>query len=62
MKSGIIAINLHENDELIGASITNGINELMLASKNGMACHFSEKDVRPMGRVAAGVTGMKLSR
>ena len=61
MKSGIIAINLHENDELIGASITNGLNELMLASRNGMACHFNEKDVRPMGRVAAGVTGMKLS-
>ncbi len=61
MKTGIIAINLHENDELIGAAITNGINELMLASKNGMACHFNEDNVRAMGRVAAGVTGMKLA-
>ena len=61
MKSGIIAINLRENDELIGAAITNGTNELMLASRNGMACHFKEEDVRPMGRVAAGVTGMKIS-
>ncbi len=61
MKSGIIAVNLRENDELIAASITNGTNELMLASKEGMACHFNEKDVRPMGRIAAGVTGMKLA-
>ena len=38
-----------------------GTNELMLASRNGMACHFKEEDVRPMGRVAAGVTGMKIS-
>ncbi len=61
MKSGIIAVNLRENDELIAASITNGTNELMLASKEGMACHFNEEDVRPMGRIAAGVTGMKLA-
>ncbi len=61
MKSGIKAVNLREDDELFGAAITNGVNELMLASKNGMACHFKEEDVRPMGRVAGGVTGMKLA-
>lgn len=61
MKSGIIAINLRDNDELIGAAITNGTNELMLASKEGMACHFKEEDVRPMGRVASGVAGMNLA-
>ncbi len=61
MKGGIRAINVHDDDELFGALITNGENELMLASRNGMACHFKETDVRPMGRTAAGVTGMNLS-
>ena len=62
MKTGIKAINLKEEDELFGAAITNGANNLMLASMNGMACHFNESDVRPMGRVAGGVTGMKLGK
>ena len=59
-KDGIRAINLRDDDELIGALITNGENELMLASRNGMACRFKEEDVRPMGRTAAGVIGMNL--
>lgn len=60
MKGGIRAVNLREDDELFGAIITNGSNELMLASREGMACRFKETDVRPMGRTAGGVTGMDL--
>jgi DNA gyrase subunit A len=59
MKGGIRAINLEEKDELIGVVMTTGDNELMLASKDGLACRFQESDVRPMGRAATGVAGMK---
>lgn len=59
-KDGIKAIGIREDDELIGALITNGENEIMLASRNGMACRFKESDVRPMGRAASGVIGMTL--
>ncbi len=60
MKGGIRAINLEDGDELFGGVITNGSNELMLASREGMACRFQETDVRPMGRTAGGVIGMRL--
>lgn len=60
MKGGIRAINIEEGDTLFGAIITNGENQLMLASREGMACRFEETDVRAMGRVAGGVTGMTL--
>jgi DNA gyrase subunit A len=61
MKGGIRAINLRENDELIGVVMTGGEDELMFASRKGLACRFKESDVRPMGRVASGVCGMKLA-
>lgn len=60
-KGGIRAINIREDDELISALITNGNNELMLASHEGMACRFNETDVRSMGRSAGGVAGMNLA-
>ena len=58
--SGIIAIELRENDRLIGAGITDGQQDLMLFSSSGKAIKFSEKDVRAMGRTAAGVRGLRL--
>ncbi|MDR2391368.1 MAG: DNA gyrase subunit A [Planctomycetota bacterium] len=59
-KGGIRAINIAEGDELIGVVMTSGGDELMLASREGLACRFREDDVRPMGRTAAGVNAMKL--
>lgn len=59
-RGGIRAINLRDDDELIGVLITNGDNEIMMASRKGMACRFKESDVRAMGRTSMGVTGMKL--
>ncbi|HWT28333.1 MAG TPA: DNA gyrase subunit A, partial [Methylophilaceae bacterium] len=59
-KSGIIAINLDDNDFLIGAEITNGANDVVLVSNAGKAVWFDEEDVRPMGRNTRGVRGMKL--
>jgi DNA gyrase subunit A len=60
--SGIIAIELRENDRLIGAGITDGQQDLMLFSSSGKAIKFSEKDVRAMGRTAAGVRGLRLGK
>ncbi len=60
-KSGIIAINLDDDDYLIGAEITNGKNDIVLVSNGGKAVWFSEDDVRPMGRATRGVRGMKLA-
>ncbi len=60
-KSGIIAINLDEDDYLIGAEITNGKNDVVLVSNGGKAVWFSEDDVRSMGRATRGVRGMKLA-
>jgi DNA gyrase subunit A len=57
---GLNAINIHEGDELIDVQITSGENEIILASREGMAIRFDEDDVRPMGRVAGGVRGLKL--
>ncbi|PTN10951.1 DNA gyrase subunit A [Nitrosomonas aestuarii] len=58
--NGIIAIGLNEDDYLIGVALTNGQYDVMLFSDNGKAMRFSENDVRPMGRGARGVRGMKL--
>jgi DNA gyrase subunit A len=60
-KSGIIAINLDDDDYLIGAEVTNGSNDIVLVSNGGKAVWFSENDVRPMGRATRGVRGMKLA-
>jgi DNA gyrase subunit A len=57
---GLNAINIHEGDELIDVQITSGENEIILASREGMAIRFEESDVRPMGRAAGGVRGLKL--
>jgi DNA gyrase subunit A len=59
--SGIIAVELREGDRLIGAGITDSGGDLMLFSRSGKGIRFSEGDVRPMGRNAAGVRGLKLS-
>jgi DNA gyrase subunit A len=57
---GIIAINLEDNDELAGVSLTDGNQEIMLFSDSGKAVRFNEKSVRDMGRTARGVRGIKL--
>lgn len=58
--SGIIAINIHEGDELIEAKLTNGNHHIILANRGGRAVRFHESKVRPMGRNAAGVKGITL--
>jgi DNA gyrase subunit A len=58
--SGIIAIELRPDDRLIGARITDGRQDIMLFASSGKAIRFSEDDVRPMGRTAAGVRGLRL--
>jgi DNA gyrase subunit A len=58
--NGIIAINIHEGDELLEAKLTNGNHHIMLANKGGRAVRFTENKVRPMGRNAAGVKGITL--
>lgn len=58
--TGIIAINLNEDDRLISATITDGTNDIILGTHNGIACRFRESDVRSMGRTAAGVIGISL--
>jgi DNA gyrase subunit A len=60
--SGIIAINLENNDELIGAKLTDGKQMIFLASRGGQAILFRETEVRPMGRQAGGVNGMDLAK
>ena len=60
-KSGIIAIKLDNGDFLIGASVTNGANDIVLVSNGGKAVWFDESSVRSMGRNARGVRGMKLA-
>ena len=59
--SGIIALNLRDEDELIGVNITDGNNEIMLFSSQGRVVRFSESAVRAMGRLATGVRGIKLA-
>jgi len=58
--TGINAINIAEGDELIDVQITNGDDEVILATREGMAIRFHEADVREMGRVATGVRGITL--
>jgi DNA gyrase subunit A len=59
-RKGIIAIALDDNDDLIDAKLTDGEQQILLSSENGMACRFREEDCRPMGRTAHGVRGMEL--
>jgi DNA gyrase subunit A len=58
--SGIIALGVEEGDRVIEAVITSGKDEILLATRDGMAIRFSEEDVRPMGRGAYGVKGIEL--
>ena len=58
--NGIIAIDLRDDDTLVGVDVTNGHNQLMLFSDAGKVIRFAEADVRSMGRVAAGVRGIRL--
>ncbi|WP_417870187.1 DNA topoisomerase (ATP-hydrolyzing) subunit A [Vibrio furnissii] len=58
--NGLIAVNLRDDDSLIGVDITNGDSEIMLFSKSGKVVRFNEDQVRAMGRTASGVRGMKL--
>ncbi len=62
MARGIIACTLDDNDELISAKISNGKNQIFLASLEGMAVRFDEEEVRSMGRQARGVIAMKLEK
>ena len=59
-KTGLLSITLKENDELIGVRLTDGEDNVVLVTKEGMSITFSEKDVRPMGRVSQGVIGIRL--
>lgn len=59
--SGINAITIRDGDQLLEAALTNGKNEIMLATKLGKVCRFNEEKVRPMGRNASGVIGIDLA-
>lgn len=60
-KSGLQAINLREEDELIEVKSTNHLKDIILVTKNGMCIRFNERDVRPTGRTSMGVIGMTLN-
>jgi DNA gyrase subunit A len=60
--SGIIALKLEEGDRLIGVSTTNGENEIVLGTADGMSIRFHERDLRPMGRATVGVYGIDLGK
>lgn len=59
-KTGLIAMNLKDGDELIGIKQTTGNNNVIIVTKHGKCICFSEEDVRPMGRIAGGVRAIKL--
>ena len=59
-KTGLIGITLKDEDELIDVRLTDGKNDIVLVTKKGMSITFSEEDVRPVGRIAQGVIGMRL--
>jgi DNA gyrase subunit A len=59
--TGIIAVGLADDDQLVGVSLTDGSREVLLATTDGKAIRFAEEEVRPMGREAAGVRGIRLA-
>ncbi|MBI2042429.1 MAG: DNA gyrase subunit A [Candidatus Nealsonbacteria bacterium] len=61
-KSGLIAINLKKGDLLRGVRKTTGNDEIILVTKKGQAIRFKEKDIRPMGRTASGIKGIRLKK
>ncbi|MEK5440137.1 MULTISPECIES: DNA gyrase subunit A [unclassified Fredinandcohnia] len=60
-KGGLIAVGLHEGDELISVRLTDGSKDIIIGTKDGMLIRFPESDVRSMGRTAAGVKGINIS-
>ncbi len=62
MKRGIIAIGLDKGDSVIGVGVTNGKDQIVLATRGGMAVRFEETEVRDMGRQAGGVKGVELDK
>ena len=60
-KGGLIAINLREDDEVVGVQLTDGNREILMATHKGMSIRFKESDARPMGRATTGVKGIELS-
>ena len=60
-KNGIKAINIDDDDELVSAELVSRGDELVIASANGLAVHFSESQLRPMGRASRGVRGIRLA-
>lgn len=61
-RGGILAINLADGDKLVEAKLSDGNNDVIIGTRNGMAIRFNEKDVRDMGRTATGVRGIKLGK
>jgi len=61
-RNGINAINIVDGDALIGAELTNNRQDILLQTRNGMAIRFNEQEIRPMGRTAQGVKGIKLTK
>ena len=61
-KTGLIAISLKDDDELIGINQTTGANDVLIVTRQGKCISFSEEDVRPMGRIAGGVRAIKLDK
>jgi len=59
-RGGLFAVNLREDDELIGVRLTDGNQEIIMGTRNGMSVRFKESDVRTMGRTATGVKGITL--
>lgn len=59
-KGGLFAINIKEDDELVGVMLTDGNKDLIMGTRNGMSIRFNENDVRSMGRTATGVRGISL--
>ncbi|MFO1376268.1 MAG: DNA gyrase subunit A [Steroidobacteraceae bacterium] len=59
--TGIIAVDLGEDDRLVGVAITDGARDIVLTTTDGKAIRFGEEEVRPMGREAAGVRGIRLA-
>ncbi|MPM86913.1 DNA gyrase subunit A [bioreactor metagenome] len=61
-KSGVIAVNLDEDDELAWVKLTSGNDDLLVATKKGMCIRFNESDARPLGRTARGVKAIELRK
>ncbi len=59
--NGIIALNIREDDDLVGVAMTNGEDDIVLGTRDGKAIRFNEKQIRGMGRTATGVRGVKLN-